>query len=86
LSEAAVYTTSVFSEGVYVGAGVAITAAVVVVEGTVVVSAGVEISIVVTGCVMTAVDGGPVMGGEVVVVQPATIPATSRRQTVIIFR
>jgi hypothetical protein len=50
-----------------------------------VVSAGVETSVVVTGCVITAVDGGTVVGCDVVV-QPAPIPANSRRQTVMIDR
>jgi hypothetical protein len=82
LSEAAVNTISVFSEGVYVSAGVEVTDAAGV---PVVAGAGVETSVVVTGCVVTAVDGGIVVGCEVVV-QPVPIAANSRRQTGIIYR
>ena len=66
LSEAAVYTTKVFSEGVYVGAGVEVTATAVIVEGTAVVGTGVETTVIVVGWTATVVAGGILVGGDVV--------------------
>ena len=79
--DAAVNTTSVFSEGVYVGAGVAATATEVIVECTTVVGTGVETTVVVAGWIVTVVAGGIVVGGDVV--QPATRTAKIRRQTIL---
>jgi hypothetical protein len=76
LRDAAVNTISVFSEGVYVGAGV-VTA--VVVECMAVVGTGVETTVVVVGWIVTVVAGGIVVVGDVV--QPATRTAKIRRQT-----
>jgi hypothetical protein len=80
VSEAAVYTISIFSDGVYIGAGIEVTEAAVV-EGTAVIGTGVETIIVVVGCVVTAVAGGIVVDCDVV--QPATRHANSRRQTTL---
>jgi phosphatidylserine synthase len=81
LRDAAVNTTSVFSEGVYVGAGVAATATAVVVEITVVVGAGVETTVVVAGWIVTVVAGSIVVDCDVV--QPATRTAKIRRQMIL---
>jgi hypothetical protein len=81
LRDAAVNTTSVFSEGVYVGAGVAATAIAVVVEGTAVVGTGVETTVVVAGWIVTVVAGGIVVGGDVM--QPVTMTVKIRRQTIL---
>ena len=84
MSEAAVYTTSVFSEGVYTGAGVDVARGAVVAGGTAVVGAGVGTPVVVAGCAVTAVLGGIVAGGEVVVVQQAKNAAITRTQAILI--
>ena len=81
LSEAAVYTTSVFAEGVYVGAGVEAIATAVDVEDTAVVGIGVDTAVVVVGWIETVVEGEIVVGGDVM--QPATRTAKIRRQTIL---
>jgi hypothetical protein len=88
LSEAAVYTISVFSEGVYVGASVVVAEAAVVVKGMAVVIAGVEPAvcrgIVVVGWIAAVVSGVTGEGGDDV--QPERSMVIARSALTILTR
>jgi uncharacterized PurR-regulated membrane protein YhhQ (DUF165 family) len=88
LSEAAVYTISVFSEGVYVGAGVVVIGTTVVVNDMAVVIAGVEPAIcravVVVGWIAGVVAGVIVGGCDVA--QPARSTVIVRSAQTILAR